>query len=77
MDIAGVRDGRWEAWFALQFQSDGGVEIQFTGYRGENDELAVKLGIEPEGLQAITEDEFEERRQVRSDGWVSRPSRFS
>lgn len=45
-------------WYALQFQSDGGVEIQFTGYRSEMDELAVKLGIEPEELPAIAEDEF-------------------
>lgn len=45
-------------WFALQFQTDSGVEIQYTGYRTEMDELVVKFGIEPEELPVITENEF-------------------
>lgn len=47
-----------QPWFALQFQSDGGVQMQFTGYRHEMDNLAGKLGITPEELPVITEEEY-------------------
>lgn len=45
-------------WYALQRQHDGGVTRQWTGYRDEMDELALKLGIAPEELLPITEEEF-------------------
>ena len=45
-------------WFALQQHSDGGVLWQYTGYRHEMDALAVRLGIEPEELDPIGEEEF-------------------
>jgi hypothetical protein len=45
-------------WFALQLQSDGGVELPFTGYRWEMDDVAAKLGIVPGELPAITEEDF-------------------
>lgn len=47
-----------QPWFALQLHSDGGIERQFTGYRREMDDLTGKLGISPEELPAITEEEF-------------------
>lgn len=47
-----------QPWFALQRHSDGGVERQFTGYRHEMDDLTGTLGITPEELPVITEEEF-------------------
>lgn len=48
-------------WYALQQQSDGGVERQFTGYREDMDVLAGRLGIVPEESEPTTEPEFFQR----------------
>jgi hypothetical protein len=46
------------SWYALQQQSDADVERQWTGYRYEMDRRAAQLGVTPEVLTPITEDEF-------------------
>jgi hypothetical protein len=46
------------SWYALQRQSDAGIERQYTGYAPELQALAARLGIQPEELGAATEEEF-------------------
>ncbi len=47
-----------QPWYALQQQSDGGMEKQFTGYHHEMTALCRKLRITPEVLTPTTEEEF-------------------
>jgi hypothetical protein len=51
-------------WYALQKQNDGGIVWQFTGYLYEVIELAERIGVVPEELAPITEDEFFARLAV-------------
>jgi len=45
-------------WFALQLQSDGGVDRQYTGYFHEMKHLAAELGVTPQVRAPTTEEEF-------------------
>lgn len=45
-------------WLALQKHSDAGVEYQYTGHRWEIDNICAELGIIPEELAPISEQEF-------------------
>lgn len=50
-------------WYALQEQSDSGVERQFTGNKQEMDALCRKHRIRPQELPQTTEEEFLNRAQ--------------
>lgn len=51
-------------WYALQRHATGGIEYQATGYFAEMQALAGQLGISPERLPAITEEEFLKRSEA-------------
>lgn len=50
-----------QPWFALHRQNDDGVQWGFTGYRHEIDALVKKLGIAPQELPPIEEEEYYRR----------------
>jgi hypothetical protein len=48
-------------WFSLQEENDSGPTRRFTGYRQEMNALAARLGIVPEELEMIEEQQFYQR----------------